>query len=76
MGITGASGKFNRFFNKSLSCATSIRFKETIWLAIWSILRLTSGSLLGVTEEETDDAVTLTVADASVCWTRLKQNDR
>lgn len=37
MGMTGASGKFNRFFNRSLSCATSIRLRALMSLAILSI---------------------------------------
>lgn len=40
-GITDASGKFNRFFNKSLSSATSIKFKAVISLAILSIFGFT-----------------------------------
>lgn len=38
-GITGASGRFNRFFNNSLSFATSIRLRAIMSLAILSIFR-------------------------------------
>ncbi|EZA54551.1 hypothetical protein X777_05531 [Ooceraea biroi] len=39
--MTGASGKFNRFFNSSLSSATSIKFRAVISVAILSIFGFT-----------------------------------
>lgn len=39
--MSGASGKFNRFFSKSLSCITSIRLRLVISLAILSTFGLT-----------------------------------
>lgn len=64
MGMADTSGRFNRFFNSSLSSATSIRFNAVMSLAILSIFGLVELTSVMDSGDGVDGAVCVAVAAA------------